>query len=150
MVGRAARLIVIGLVLATGLAPASPAFAAAKLLKRATGNVLQAPVDAVMAPYTFTDTFVHGMYLTDRYSVIEKVAFTPIWGVVYLPACTFVSAILPAARFIEGMAMLPVGLATARSDYDVAVWQPMPGKRMAVVNKPPVYLGTRYCEGFFQ
>jgi hypothetical protein len=150
MVGRAARLIVLGLVLALGAAPAAPALAAATLLKRATGNVLQAPVDAVMAPYTFTDTFVHGMYLSDRYSTWEKIAFTPVWGVVYLPACGFVSMILPAARLIEGVAMLPVGLATAGSDYDVAVWQPMPGKRMAVVNKPPVYLGTRYCEGFFQ
>jgi len=150
MVGRAARRIVIGLVLALALAPAAPAFAAAKLLKRAAGNVLQAPVDMAMMPYTFTDTFVHGMYMTDRYSVLEKVLFTPVWGVVYFPACGFVSMILPAARLLEGVAMMPVGLATVRSDYDTAVWQPMPGKRMAVFNKPPVYMGARYCEGFFQ
>lgn len=150
MVGRVARVIVVALVLALSLAPVSPAHAAANLLKRSAGNFLQAPVDAAMSPYTFTETFVHGLYMSKRYSVLEKVLLTPIWGAVYLPACGFVSALLPAARFVEGAAMMPVGLATVRSDYDFSVYEEMHGKRDAVVDKKPVYLGVRYCEGFFQ
>jgi hypothetical protein len=146
---RVARTIVLGLVLAVA-APAAPVFAKAKLLKRSASNVLQAPVDALAIPYTFPETFVHGLYFNKRFSPLEKVVFTPIWGIVYLPACTFVSAAMPAVRFLEGVALMPVGLATVNSDYDWALYQPMPGKRNALIQKKPLYMGGRYCEGFFQ
>ena len=153
MVVRAARLIVIGLVLALAAAPTAPAFADAVLLKRSGSNLMGAPVDAVMAPYTFTDSIVHGFYMSKRFSVLEKVLFTPVWAAVYVPACGFVSSMLPAARFVEGAAMLPVGAVTAAagSDYDWGVFQGLPGKRSAVIQKPPmIYMGTRWCDGFFQ
>jgi hypothetical protein len=149
MAVRAARVIVIGLVLALASMPAA-AQAKAVLLKRAGSNLMGAPVDAVLVPYTFTDTFVRGFYLNKRYSALEKVLFSPVWAAVYVPACGFVSAMLPAARFVEGVAMLPVGAATAGSDYDWGVFQPLPGKSNAVIQKPPFYMGTRWCKGFFE
>jgi hypothetical protein len=149
---RAVRVIVTGLVLALAALPTAPANAAAKavLLKRSGSNLMGAPVDAVLTPYTFTDTFVHGFYLNKRYSALEKVLLTPLWSVVYISACGFVSVTMPAARFVEGVATLPIGVATSGSDYDWGVFQPLPGKRNAVIQKSPFYMGTRWCEGFFQ
>jgi hypothetical protein len=144
------RLIGIGLLLALAVLRAAPAAAEANLLKRSGSNLIGAPVDALMVPYTFPETFVHGIYQNKRYSTLEKVLMTPLWAVVYVPACGFVSSMMPAARFVEGAAMLPVGLATSRSDYDWAVFQALPGKRNAVIQKGPLYMGTRWCEGFFQ
>ena len=150
MAGRAARWILVGLVLALAAMPSNAEEKKAVLLKRAGSNLMGAPGDLFMVPYTFPETFVHGFYMNKRYSVLEKVLLTPVWSVVYIPACGFVSTMMPAARFVEGAAMVPVGLATAGSDYDWGVFQPLPGKRNAVVQKPPVYTGTRWCEGFFQ
>src|SRR5262245_42564124 len=150
MVVRAARVILIGLVLALAALPTVPAHAKAVLLKRAGSNLMGAPVDAVMVPYTFSDSFVRGFYMNKRYSTLEKVLLTPVWAVVYIPACGFVSSMLPAARCVEGAAMLPVGAATAGSDYDWGVFQPLPGKGNAVIQKPPFYMGTRWCKGFFE
>ena len=159
MVDRAARLIVIGLVLALAAAPAAhaataaPAGTKAPLLRRSASNLMGGAVDAVMTPYTFSDSIGHGFYMSKRYSVLEKVFLTPLWAVVYIPSCGFVSALLPAARFAEGVAMLPVGAVTAAagSDYDWGVFQGLPGKRSAVIQKPPmIYMGTRWCDGFFQ
>jgi hypothetical protein len=109
-----------------------------------------APVDAIMAPYTFGETFVQGFYMNKRYSTLEKVLLTTVWGAVYIPACGFVSSMMPAARFVEGAAMLPVGVATSGTDYDWAVFEPLPGKRNAVIQSPPFYMGTRWCKGFFE
>lgn len=150
MAGRAARWILVGLVLALAASQSNAEEKRAVLLKRAGSNLMGAPGDLVMVPYTFPETFVHGFYMNKRYSVLEKVLLTPVWSVVYIPACGFVSTMMPAARFVEGAAMVPVGVATAGSDYDWGVFQPLPGKRNAVVQKPPVYTGTRWCEGFFQ
>jgi hypothetical protein len=150
MVGRTTRRIVLGLALALVVSSAPSAMAKATLLKRSGSNLMGAPVDAILAPYTFTDTFVQGFYMNKRYSALEKVLFTPVWTAVYIPACGFVSAMLPAARFVEGAAMLPVGVATAGSDYDWAVFEPLPGKRNAVIQKQPFYMGTRWCKGFFE
>jgi hypothetical protein len=149
MAVRAARVIVIGLVLALAAMP-TPASAKAVLLKRAGSNLMGAPMDAVLVPYTFTETFVQGFYLSKHYSALEKVLLTPVWMAVYVPACGFVSSMMPAARFVEGAAMLPVGVATSGSDYDWGVFQPLPGKRNAVIQKPPFYMGTRWCKDFFQ
>ena len=151
MVARVTRLIGIGLVLTLAVMRAEPAFAEAVLLKRAALNVISAPVDLVMVPYTFPDSFVHGFYQSKRYSVLEKVLLTPAWAAIYVPCCGFVSTMLPAARFVEGVAMLPVGVATSGSDYDWRVFQALPGARNAVIQKPPpLYMGTRWCDGFFQ
>jgi hypothetical protein len=152
MAARVARAIVIGLVLALAGMPTAPANAAAKavLLKRAGSNLMGAPVDAVLTPYTFPETFVRGFYLNKHYSALEKVLLTPVWTAVYLPTCGFVSTAMPAARLLEGVVMLPVGVATSGSDYDWGVFQPLPGKRNAVVQKPPFYMGTRWCKGFFE
>ncbi|HWP65199.1 MAG TPA: hypothetical protein VNO26_04705 [Candidatus Limnocylindria bacterium] len=140
----------IGLVLAVVAATPRDAGAAAVLLKRAGSNLMGAPGDVLMLPYTFPETFVHGFYMNKRYSTLEKVLLTPVWGAVYVPACGFVSVFMPAGRFVEGAAMVPVGVATAASDYDWAVFEPLPGKRNAVIQKKPLYTGTRWCEGFFQ
>ena len=153
MVGRAMRRIVLGLVLVLAASPvvraaAEPAHAV--LLKRAGSNLIGAPVDALMVPYTFPDSIVHGFYMSKRYSTWEKVLLTPVWMAVYVPSCGFVSTVMPAARLVEGAAMLPVGLATAGTDYDWKVFQALPGKRNAVIQKSPFYMGTRWCEGFFQ
>ena len=151
MAGRAARVILVGLVLALAVRSSNAAEEKkAVLLKRAGENLMGAPGDALMVPYTFPETFVHGIYQNKHYSTMEKVLLTPIWSIVYIPACGFVSTMMPAARFVEGAAMVPVGLATAGSDYDWGVFQPLPGKRNAVVQKGPLYTGTRWCEGFFQ
>jgi hypothetical protein len=156
MAGRAARVILVGLVLVLAALPSNASAAEKKtgqkavLLKRAGENLMGAPGDALMVPYTFPETFVHGIYQNKHYSTMEKVLLTPIWSIVYIPACGFVSTMMPAARFVEGAAMVPVGLATAGSDYDWGVFQPLPGKRNAVVQRGPLYTGTRWCEGFFQ
>ena len=151
MAGRAARVILVGLVLALAASASNAAEEKkAVLLKRAGSNLVGAPGDALMVPYTFPETFVHGFYMNKRYSTLEKVLLTPVWGLVYVPACGFVSTMMPAARFVEGAAMVPVGVMTAGSDYDWGVFQPLPGKRNAIVQKPPLYTGTRWCEGFFQ
>ena len=150
MAGRAARVILVGLVLALAAMPSNAEEKKAVLLKRAGENLMGAPGDALMLPYTFPETFVHGLYMNKRYSTLEKVLLTPVWGLVYIPACGFVSTMMPAARFVEGAAMVPVGVATAGSDYDWGVFQPLAGKRNAVVQKSPLYTGTRWCEGFFQ
>lgn len=149
MVVRAVRLIVVGLVLAVAVSPTAPAFAKAVLLKRAGSNLMSAPVDAVLAPYLMGETFVHGFYMNKNYSVLEKVLLTPLWTAVYIPTCGFVSTMLPAARFVEGAAMLPVGVAASGSDYDWKVFQALPGKRNALIQKEPFYMGVRWCEGFF-
>ena len=150
MAGRAARVILVGLVLALAASQGNAEEKRAVLLKRAGSNLMGAPGDALMVPYTFPETFVHGFYMNKRYSVLEKVLLTPVWSLVYVPACGFVSSMMPAARFVEGVAMLPVGVATAGSDYDWGVFQPLPGKRNAVVQKSPLYTGVRWCDGFFQ
>lgn len=144
------RLIGIGILMALALTRAEPAFAEANLLKRSGSNLLGAPVDAVLVPYTFPETFVRGFYMNKRYSVLEKVLLTPVWAAVYAPTCGFVSTMLPAARFFEGAAMLPVGIATSGSDYDWGVFQPLPGKNNALIQKSPFYMGTRWCKGFFE
>lgn len=151
MAGRAARVMLVGLLLALAATPGSAAEEKkAVLLKRAGSNLMGATGDALMVPYTFPETFVHGFYMNKRYSTLEKVLLTPVWGAVYVPSCGFVSAMMPAARFVEGAAMVPVGVMTAGSDYDWGVFQPLPGKRNAIVQKDSVYTGTRWCEGFFQ
>ena len=150
MAGRAARVILVGLVLALAAASSDAEEKKAVLLKRAGENLMGAAGDALMVPYTFPETFVHGFYMNKRYSTFEKVLLTPVWSAVYVPACGFVSAMMPAARFVEGAAMVPVGVLTAGSDYDWGVFQPLPGKRNAIVQKGPLYTGTRWCEGFFQ
>ena len=53
-------------------------------------------------------------------------------------------------QIVAPAAELPVGIATSGSDYDWGVFQPLPGKGNAVIQKPPFYMGTRWCKGFFE
>src|SRR5262249_62156301 len=97
MAGRAARVILVGLVLGWEASASNAEEQKAVLLKPAGSNVIGAPGDALMVPYTFPETFVHGFYMNKRYSTLEKVLLTPVWSVVYIPACGFVSTMMPAA-----------------------------------------------------
>lgn len=147
---RTVRLMAVALVAASVLAWTPAAHAKAEMLKRDISNVLQAPLDFALIPYTATDSLVHNYYRSKRHSLAEKIFLTPVMAVIYVPTCVFMSGYLPAHRFLEGSLLLPAALAVAPTDIDVHLYEPVHGKRGALVDKPPFYFGGRYCEGFFK
>jgi hypothetical protein len=147
---RTVRIVAVLLVAASTLLWSPSAHAKAETLKRSVSNILQAPLDFALMPYTSVDTLVRNYYMSKRTSALEKVMITPVIGVIYLPSCVFASGFLPAERLIEGVFMLPVGVATAGTDADIYLYDPVHGKRGAVVDEEPFYFGARYCEGFFK
>lgn len=147
---RTAPILAIALLVASTLAWSRPAHAKAEMLKRSASNILQAPLDFALLPYTAVDTLVQNYYRSKRHGVVEKVALTPVMGVIYLPACTFAGGFVPAYRFVEGALTLPFAAALAGTEVDIHLYEPVHGRRGAVVDKDPLYFGGRYCEGFFK
>jgi hypothetical protein len=147
---RTVRIVAIALVAAAALVWSRPAHAKAETLKRSVSNILQAPLDYALMPYTAVDSLIQNYYRSERHGAVEKVLLTPVMGIIYLPSCIFMSGYVPAHRFLEGTFLLPVGLATAWTDTDIYLYDPVHGKRGAVVDKDPFYFGGRYCEGFFK
>ena len=150
MTSRRGRLGVGLFVLVLLLAPAAAKAEKAVLLKRSANNLWQAPIDFLFAPYTFFDTAWNGYVRSKRFSPTEKVLLSPVVGVVYTPVCMFADGMTPMIRLFEGVAMLPLGVAAVNTDADPHLYEPNHGKRGAVIDKGSIYLGGRYCEGFFQ
>lgn len=150
MGSRTVRFLAIALVVASTLAWSRPAHATADMLKRCISNVLQAPLDYALVPYTAVDSLVQNYYLSKRHGPVEKALLTPVMGAIYVPTCTFMSGYVSAHRFIEGALLLPFGAALAGTDVDIHLYEPVHGKRGAVVDDGPFYFGGRYCEGFFK
>ncbi len=150
MAVRTIRILAIVLVAVSTLVWSRPVHAKAEMLKRSLGNVLQAPLDYALAPYTAIDSLVQNYYRSKRHGALEKVVMTPVMGAIYVPSCVFMSGYLPAHRFIEGALMLPFAAALAGTEVDVHLYEPVHGKRGALVDKDPFYFGGRYCEGFFK
>jgi len=147
---RTVRIVAIALIAASTLVWTRPAHAKAEMLKRSISNVLQAPLDYALVPYTSVDSLIQNYYRSKRHSIVEKVMLTPVMGVIYMPACVFMSGYIPAHRFIEGALMLPAAAALAGTEVDLHLYEPVHGRRGAVVDKTPFYFGGRYCEGFFK
>lgn len=150
MASRTVRFMAVLLVAGATSLGSVPAHAKAVTLKRATSNLLQAPLDFLLIPYTSVSTLVRNYYMSPRHSTLEKVALSPVMGVIYVPSCIFMSTFVPAERFIEGGLMLPIGVAAAGTDLDIGLYDKVAGKRGALVNKDPLYFGGYYCEGFFK
>jgi len=138
--------------LVVALATASPALAKTDVLKHGAANLLQAPLDVALAPYTMTDSFVRRFYLSDKRSLAEKITLTPLMGAVYIPCCTAITIVAALFRGFDGVVNVPVGLALLGSDSDVdlSMYDEIHGKRGALVDKSPLYFGAYHCEGFFQ
>ena len=150
MRSRSARLAAATLVTLLALAPAQPALAKANMLKRSAENVLQAPLDFVLAPFTMATSFVRGVYLKSDASIESKAQRTPIMAVAYLPVCTLISILGPAERGFEGALTMPLAVALAGTDADYHLFD---ARGRAFVNKKTenfhFFFGAEYCEGFF-
>jgi hypothetical protein len=150
LVGFVAGVLVVGV----SLLWAEPASAKGQMVRRSAENVLQAPLDLLLAPYTGPSSLVRNYYGSDRHSGLEKAMMTPVMGVIYVPACGFMSMYLPVHRFIEGVLLFPLAVALAGTEQDLYLYDPVHGKKGAVVDKKGknfnAYFGGYYCEGFFK
>jgi len=147
---RTTRIVAVAVLAAATLGWSGLAHAKAEMLKRQGGNVLQAPLDFALLPYTSVDSLVQNYYRSKRHGVVEKIMLTPVMGVIYVPACVFAGGYVSAHRAVEGALLLPAAAALAGTDVDIHLYDPVHGKRGAVVDKKPFYFGGRYCEGFFK
>jgi hypothetical protein len=150
LVGFVAGVLVVG----ASLLSAAPAGAKGQMVRRSAENVTQAPLDLLLAPYTGPSSLIRNYYGSSRHSKLEKVMMTPVMGVIYLPACGFMSMYLPVHRFLEGMLTFPLALALAGTEQDIYLYDPVHGKKGAIVDKKGeyfnAYFGGYYCEGFFK
>jgi hypothetical protein len=142
------------LVVAVSLLWAAPANAKGQMLRRSTENVTQAPLDLLLTPYTGPSSLIRNYYGSSRHSKLEKAMMTPVMGVIYLPACGFMSMYLPVHRFLEGVLLFPLAAVLAGTDKDIYLYDPVHGKKGALVDKKGehfnAYFGGYYCEGFFK
>jgi hypothetical protein len=138
--------------LVAALASAGPAAAKVDTLAQGSMNLIGAPLDVAMSPYTATSSFVRKHYIKSKESTLGKIATTPIVGLVYIPSCVMITGAVAALRFVDGLVNVPVGLAVLGSDADpgTSIFEPVHGDYGAVVDAGPVYFGGYYCEGFFQ
>jgi hypothetical protein len=138
--------------LVAALASASPASAKIDTLAQGAMNLVGAPIDVAMSPYTATSTFVRKHYATSDQSTRAKVVTTPVLGLVYIPSCVIITGTVAALRFVDGLVNVPVGLAVLGSEVDpgTSIYEPVHGEYGAVVDAGPIYFGGYHCEGFFQ
>ena len=138
--------------LVAALASAGPASAETETLAKGAMNLVGAPIDLAMSPYTATSTFVRKHYATSDQSTLAKVATTPPVGMVYLTTCLAITGAVAALRLVDGLVNVPVGLAVLGSDVDpgTSIYSPVRGEYGAVVDAGPIYFGGYHCEGFFQ
>lgn len=148
---RARRTATTALLVAT-LALAGPASAKSDTLVNGAMNLVGAPVDLALSPYTATSTFVRKQYIKSDQSTAGKIATTVPVGMVYITSCVLITTVVGVLRLVDGMVNVPVGLAVLGSDVDpgTSIYEPVHGENGALIDAPPIYAGGYHCEGFFQ
>jgi hypothetical protein len=151
MAMRRARRTATTALLVAALASAGPASAKIDTLAQGAMNLVGAPIDVAMSPYTATSTFVRKQYAKSG-STLANIATTPVLGLVFIPSCVIITGTVAALRFVDGLVNVPVGLAVLGSDVDpgTSIYEPVHGEYGAVVDAGPIYFGGYHCEGFFQ
>lgn len=105
MESRRLHLLLGALAVVVALATAHPAAAQPVLLKRSAENMLMAPLDAVVSPYTAWKTFDKNV------QTMESTGGKVTTGIVGLPYYWGLYLVLAGFREAAGIAELPIGLA---------------------------------------
>lgn len=138
-------------VLATALAWTGVASAETATLKRGAMDIVGAPLDLALTPYTATSTFVRKFYMSEKQSALEKVFLTPLVGTVYATTCIMgITGTVTVMRVVDAIVNVPLGLAMlgAEKEPDTAMYEPTKGG--ALVDYKGIYFGAYNCEGYFQ